>query len=171
MDKGDRRVSFTIAADQRWADALMRRLQAPSAADSRPGVFEGGVLSPFPSAVCHPTAHPVSRQAAVFLSKGPFPICKGPVASVTTNQTVLYQALSWPKTQLTSSQTEPLAPLPWALVVEFLEPNGCGGISSCLPLQLVYSQFSDFPSLCAQICEIYANNMLAKGCPYLKTHT
>lgn len=50
-EKQEKVFSFTIATDQRCADTLERRPQAPSAADSRPGAFEGGVLSPSSCAV------------------------------------------------------------------------------------------------------------------------
>lgn len=164
--------SFTIAANPRRASTLTRRMQAPSALTLASAHWKDASSPHPPGAVCPPTANPASRQAAVFPSKGPFPISKGPVTSVATNQTVSNRQLAWPKTHLNSIQTECQLRYCWPwLFPEFLEPNGCGGISPHLPLHLADSNFSDFPSLCVQICEIYANNMVAKGCPCLKTHT
>ena len=59
QEKQEKMFSFTIAADQRRVETLKRRLQAPSAADSRPRAFEGGVLSPSSCAVIlQPTLRP-----------------------------------------------------------------------------------------------------------------
>lgn len=163
--------SFTIAANPRRASTLTRRMQAPSALTLASARWKDA-SSPHPPVLCVLRQPIASRQAAVFPSKGPFPISKGPVTSVATNQTMSNRQLAWPKTHLNSIQTECQLRYCWPwLFPEFLEPNGCGGISPHLPLHLADSNFSDFPSLCVQICEIYANNMVAKGCPCLKTHT